>query len=87
MATTKKSSGEKRKYVSLENFIRAYQDTSNKTIAEVAEKLGVKPAAVSLRANKLREKGVNELRKFSRGNRPNIAEKANEILALIRKGE
>lgn len=85
MANTK-SSGEKRTYVPIEDFIRAYEDTNNKTIAEVADQLGVKPAAVSLRANKLREKGV-DLRKFSRGGGRNIAEKANEILALIRKGK
>jgi DNA-binding transcriptional LysR family regulator len=85
MANTKKIEGEKRKYVSIENFIRAYEDTRNSTIGEVAEKLGIKPPAVSLRANKLRKEGV-DLRKFHRGGRPNVAEKAKEILSLIRKG-
>ena len=84
MPSTK--SDEKRKYVSIENFIKAYENTSHRTIAEVASVLGVKPAAVSLRASKLRKKGV-DLRKFNRSDRPNIAEKANEILASIRKSK
>jgi hypothetical protein len=86
MAGTKKIDGEKRSYVSIEDFVRAYEDTNNQTIADVANKLGVKTAAVNIRASKLREKGV-DLRKFKRGNSQNIVEKANEILALIRKGK
>lgn len=86
MAGTKRVDGEKRTYASIEDFVRAYEDTNNQTIVDVAKKLGVKPAAVSIRANKLREKGV-DLRKFKRGNHQNIAEKANAILALIRKNK
>lgn len=76
---------EKRKYVSIENFIRAYEDSKNHTVSDVARQLGIKPPAVSLRASKLRKEGV-DLRKFPRGGRPNVAEKAKEILASIRKG-
>jgi biotin operon repressor len=86
MATVKKSDSEKRSYVSIEDFIRAYEDTRNESIAEVAEKLGIKPPAVSLRASKLRKEGV-ELRKFARGGRPSVIEKAKEILAQIRRGK
>jgi Mn-dependent DtxR family transcriptional regulator len=85
MATVKKADSEKRSYVSIEDFIRAYEDTRNESIAEVAEKLGIKPPAVSLRASKLRKEGV-ELRKFARGGRPSVVEKAKEILAQIRRG-
>ena len=85
MALAKKT--EKRTYVSLNDFIRAYEDPRNETIGDVSEQLGIKPAAVSLRASKLKQRGV-DLRKFSRGGgRRNIAEKANEILSMIRKGK
>jgi Mn-dependent DtxR family transcriptional regulator len=85
MATVKKADSEKRSYVSIEDFIRAYEDIRNESISEVAEKLGIKPPAVSLRASKLRKEGV-ELRKFARGGRPSVVEKAKEILAQIRRG-
>lgn len=77
-------SGEKRKYVSIEKFIRSYESLKNKTVADVANSIGIKPAAVSIRASKLRKKGVN-LRVFERKNRSNIVEKANAILAEIHK--
>lgn len=86
MNLKKAGQSEKRKYVSIENFIRAYEDTRNQTVNEVAKQLGIKPPAVSLRASKLRKEGV-ELRKFQRGGgRTSVAEKAKEILASIRKG-
>lgn len=75
---------EKRKYVSIENFIRAYENLKNKTVADVANSIGIKPAAVSIRASKLRKKGVN-LRVFERANRSNIVDKANAILAELHK--
>jgi hypothetical protein len=85
MSGIKKADGEKRTYVSIEDFVRAYEDPKNQTIADVANKLGAKPAVIKIRASKLREKGV-DLRRFKRGNQ-NIVEKANEILALIREGK
>lgn len=85
MAVAKKAP--KRTYVSLNDFIRAYEDQRNETIGDVAYQLGIKPAAVSLRASKLKQRGV-DLRKFARGgSRRDIAEKANEILSMIRKGK
>jgi hypothetical protein len=77
-------SAEKRKYVSIENFIRAYESLKHKTVIDVANSIGIKPAAVSIRASKLRKKGVN-LRVFDRVHRSNIVEKANAILAAIKK--
>lgn len=82
----RKVGSEKRSYVSIEDFIRTYEDTRNGSVAEVARHLGIKPPAVSLRASKLRKEGV-ELRKFQRGGRPSVAEKAKEILAQIRRGK
>lgn len=79
-----KGSSEKRKYVSIENFIKAYENLKNKTISDVADSIGIKPTAVSIRASKLRKKGVN-LRVFERANRSNIVERANAILADLHK--
>lgn len=78
-----KKLGEKRSYVSIENFLRAYENPSFTSISEIADHLGLKPSAVSQRATKLRQKGV-DIRKFTGGGRPNIVEKANEILKQIR---
>jgi transposase len=86
MANLKKAGSEKRSYVSIEDFIRAYEDVRNESVADVAKQLGIKPPAVSLRASKLRKEGV-ELRKFARGGRPSVVEKAKEILAQIRRGK
>ena len=78
-----KKIGEKRAYVTIENFLRAYENPAFGSIGEVADHLGLKPSAVSQRASKLRQKGV-DLRKFSGVGRPNVVDKANEILKLIR---
>jgi len=80
---SKKTAGDKRTYVTIENFLRAYENPAFGSIGEVADHLGLKPSAVSQRASKLRQKG-GDLRKFSGSGRPNVVEKANEILKLIR---
>lgn len=81
MAVVKKSG---KKNVSLESFIEAYQNETFSKVSEVASFLGVKPSAVSIRANKLKKGGI-ELRNFPRGRESNILEKARKILENLRK--
>lgn len=81
MATAKKTG---KKNVSLERFIEAYQNESFTKVSDVANFLGVKPSAVSIRANKLKKGGI-ELRAFSRGRESNILEKAKKILEGLKK--
>jgi Mn-dependent DtxR family transcriptional regulator len=81
MATAKKSG---KKNVSLEKFIEAYQNESLSKVSDVAAFLGVKPSAVSIRANKLKKGGI-ELRTFARGRESNILEKAKKILENLNR--
>jgi Mn-dependent DtxR family transcriptional regulator len=81
MATVKKDG---KKNVSLEKFIETYQNETFSKVSEVASFLGVKPSAVSIRANKLKRGGI-ELRNFPRGRESNILEKAKKILENLRK--
>jgi Mn-dependent DtxR family transcriptional regulator len=83
MATTKKSG---KKNVSLEKFLEAYQNESFAKVSDVANFLGIKPSAVSIRANKLKKGGV-ELRSFSKGRESNIVEKAKKILETLKKNK
>jgi Mn-dependent DtxR family transcriptional regulator len=81
MATAKKSG---KKNVPLEKFLEAYQNESFSRVSEVADFLGIKPSAVSIRANKLKKGGV-ELRNFSKGRESNIVERAKKILDHLKK--
>jgi len=81
MATAKRTG---KKNVSLEKFIEAYQNEKFSKVSDVASFLGVKPSAVSIRANKLKKGGI-ELRNFPRGRESNILEKAKMILENLRK--
>jgi Mn-dependent DtxR family transcriptional regulator len=83
MATAKKVG---KKNVSLERFLEAYQNEKFEKVSEVADFLGIKPSAVSIRANKLKKGGV-ELRSFSKGRESNIVEKAKKILENIKKNK
>lgn len=79
----KKASGKKN--VPMEKFIEAYQNEKFKKISDVASFLGIKPSAVSIRANKLKKGGVG-LRDYPKGRTgSDIVSKAKKILESLRK--